>query len=284
VDTQFIYLIRQQVAGLTGQIPSGLGFLLVSVRLIFWCRGLFALVIVGLVVYSRTRARGRTKAMVDVGQELGFTFKGTNPDDETQLLQMPPTLLKVGSRCSNIMTGTAAGLETSIFDFLDSFIAPDASNRNASTVAAFRQNLSLPYFEMGPAPILNRYLQVPGLSTLNLTRTLCAGTYSTDRTKTRYGSYSLPLCSRSCSDCLFKINGKSRGMVPCSSFIDRAQSFAPTKFAHFLTKAPPSPELSSVCPASGSRRRKVVAPRNNQSQCSVRTGALNWRLYFAAFF
>jgi hypothetical protein len=27
-----------------------------------------------------------------------------------------------------------------------------------------------------------------------------------------------------------------------------------------------------------------VAPRNNQSQCSVRTGALNWRLYFAAFF
>jgi hypothetical protein len=161
VDTQFIYLIRQQIAGLTGQTPSGLGFLLVSVRFIFWCWGLFALVIVGLVVYSRTRAQGRTKTMVAVAQELGFTFKGTNPDDETQLLQMAPTLLKGGSRCSNIMTGTAAGLETSIFDFLDSFIARDASNRNASTVAAFRQNLSLPYFEMEPAPILNRYLSNP---------------------------------------------------------------------------------------------------------------------------
>lgn len=154
--------IRHQFALSANHALSGLGSLQPTVRLFYLGFGLFALIIIGAVVFSRDSGGKRSATLAAIAQEIGFTFKGTNRSNEAELLQMAPTLLTGGCRYSNVMTGDIAGIEAIVFDSLNAFENAEPSGAQSHTAAAFRRDISLPYFEMGPVPILNRYLSIPG--------------------------------------------------------------------------------------------------------------------------
>ncbi len=162
MDNLINFSIHHQFALAANLALSGLGSLPPAVRLFYLGFGLFGLIIIGAVVLSRKSGGNRSAALAAIAQEIGFTFKGTNRSNEAELLQMAPTLLTGGSRYSNVMTGDIAGIEAIVFDFLDAINMAESAGKFAHTMAAYRHNAALPFFNLGPVPILNRYFSMPG--------------------------------------------------------------------------------------------------------------------------
>jgi hypothetical protein len=110
-----------------------------DVRLLLYC---FIAVVIATLVFRPVLAWRRTRALSKTAQEFGFPFKAADQGDGAELIQMGPLLvlglLKNSRQYENIMTGTFAGLKTSLFDF------------RAQTVAAYSQDVYFPYFKMGP--------------------------------------------------------------------------------------------------------------------------------------
>ena len=110
-----------------------------DLRLLVYC---FIAVVIATLVFRRVLALRRTRALSKAAQELGFSFKAADRGDGAELIQMGPLLalglLKNSRQYENIMTGTFAGLKTSLFDF------------RVQTVAAYSQGVDFPYFKMGP--------------------------------------------------------------------------------------------------------------------------------------
>ena len=110
----------------------------------------FIVVSIAFVVLMKRLKRKRAQAIVDVAPTIGFLFEGNTWADPSQA--PPPEMAmfqgKHDPRFANIMTGSFAGLRTSIFDY------SYRSGRNAhtQTVVAFTfsRDLALPLFEVVP--------------------------------------------------------------------------------------------------------------------------------------
>jgi len=109
-------------------------------------------------VFRRIRARKRTQALTTAAQAIGFTFQGGDWNHLPEEHQLGTALFSEGRsrRFSNMMTGTAAGLKTSIFDY--SYITASSQNttKHSQTVAAFSGNLCLPLFVLAPKGFTDR--------------------------------------------------------------------------------------------------------------------------------
>jgi hypothetical protein len=114
-------------------------------------------VIVGLIV-SQIQARRRTAALQATAKEMGFIFEGEDWSDQAQSPQLGTVLFERGGggRFKNIMSGTAAGFKTSLFDYSYTVGGGKSSRTYTQTVAAFSQDLSLPLFEMRPEGFVDR--------------------------------------------------------------------------------------------------------------------------------
>ncbi len=108
-----------------------------------------AAIIVGSVLY----AKKRTRELTAVAQQISFRFVGKNWSGPP-LLSKPKTSLlqRTRGRFSNVMTGSAGGLQISLFDYT----YPLGKSSVTQTVAAFSQDQQLPPFALGPENVLDR--------------------------------------------------------------------------------------------------------------------------------
>jgi hypothetical protein len=134
---------------------------------------IFAAVLVAFIaaalIFSSRRARKRRESLQRVAQEIGFDFKGDDwfkaagwnrqPGPKEMGTALFVYLGGTGSRISNVMIGSAAGLEASLFDFSYKSrmqASGTVGNRDTNTIAAFHQNLCLPFFTMHRTDSLDR--------------------------------------------------------------------------------------------------------------------------------
>jgi hypothetical protein len=110
----------------------------------------FVAMVVIVVALAPLDARRRTRAMQAAAGTIGFTFQGDDWIYPTPSPQLGTTLFtRAGGRVANVMTGTAEGLNTSLFDCS----CPSRSSGTggfSQTVGAFSQELWLPLFEVRP--------------------------------------------------------------------------------------------------------------------------------------
>jgi hypothetical protein len=118
----------------------------------------FALIFAVVVIVTRMEARKRAAALQTVAQEMGFQFIGEKWEPKLKGRQIGTALFtgQSGPKFKNIMTGVAAGFETSLFDYSYSINDGESSRTCAQTVAAFTQSLWLPHFELRPEGLLDR--------------------------------------------------------------------------------------------------------------------------------
>jgi hypothetical protein len=88
----------------------------------------------------------------------GFTFEEDDWSDRAQSPQLGTVLFERGGggRFKNILTGTASGFKTSLFDYSYTVGGSKSSRTYTQTVAAFSQDRRLPRFEMRPEGFVDR--------------------------------------------------------------------------------------------------------------------------------
>jgi len=118
----------------------------------------FAAIVAVIVIITRMEARKRATALQTVAQEMGFQFVREKWDPQLKGQQIGTALFTGQStpKFKNVMTGFAAGFETTLFDYSYSIDDGESSRTFAQTVAAFRQDLWLPHFELRPEGLLDR--------------------------------------------------------------------------------------------------------------------------------
>ncbi len=130
--------------------------------LALWIFGAAIVVIIISIIVRQIFAKKRTQALQTTAQEMGFTFEGAEWNDPSHAprLNMPLFDRGSGRQFRNIMTGTAAGLKVSLFDY--SFTTGGGKNSHTwtQTVAAFTQELSLPDFALRPEGFFDRIGEV----------------------------------------------------------------------------------------------------------------------------
>jgi hypothetical protein len=114
--------------------------------------GVLAVVI---FLFQRKQARERALAMQAAAQQIGFNFFG---NDETRAISVWTALFRRGGarRFRNIMNGSAAGFEVSLFDYSYTISTGKSSSTYTQTVAAFIQGLLLPVFDLHREGFLDR--------------------------------------------------------------------------------------------------------------------------------
>jgi hypothetical protein len=120
--------------------------------------GFMIAVIIVVIVVSQIRAQKRTEALTVFAQEIGFAFEGDSWNHQPKAHQIGTPLFGRGSsrRFNNIMTGTASGFKTSLFDYSYMISGGKSSTTYTQTVAAFSQDLWLPIFELRPEGFFDR--------------------------------------------------------------------------------------------------------------------------------
>jgi hypothetical protein len=119
----------------------------------YWFIGIIFVIVVATNASRSVLKRRRTKALAAVAREIGFELREDNWlkvgawNQPPVANQMSTALFLTGMnrRFNNIMTGTAAALQVSLFDYSTS-----GKSASTQTVAAYTQKLSLPFFEMQP--------------------------------------------------------------------------------------------------------------------------------------
>lgn len=116
----------------------------------------------GITLAIRTsikNAKKRTQGMQAFAQENGLDFAG---DDAARATKEPTALFDRGSsrRFRNIMNGKWSGLETSVFDYQYTINTGKSSTTIVQTVAAFVQQLPLPWFQLHPEGFMDRVSEV----------------------------------------------------------------------------------------------------------------------------
>ena len=127
----------------------------------FGISGGIALLVYFLITY---REKKRTAALTTVAQSMGFMFlgeqwNGSALEPQQMLFENSVVFEKGwGQRCKNIMRGTFAGLQASIFDY--SYITGRGRGARTwrQTVFAFSHDLSLPAFDLKPETLMERLL------------------------------------------------------------------------------------------------------------------------------
>lgn len=99
----------------------------------------------------------RTQALMAVAPEIGFQFEGKAWTDNTQAPKLVTALFGRGHsrKFRNVMTGSAAGMRASLFDYSYATGGGKYQHTHRQTVAAYQKSgLNLPAFEMQPAGML----------------------------------------------------------------------------------------------------------------------------------
>ena len=133
------------------------------VLLAFGIAGGIGLLIYLLITY---RDKKRTAALATVAQSMGFMFLGEEWNSSAlgpqQMLFENSVAFAEGwgQKCKNIMRGTFASLDTSIFDY--SYITGRGRGARTwqQTVFAFSHDLSLPAFDLQTENFMNRISDV----------------------------------------------------------------------------------------------------------------------------
>lgn len=119
--------------------------------------GIAALAAVGLLsiwALRRTLSRKRTQALANAAVEMGLTFDG---ETHTPYLQTPLFGKGHTRKFENVMTGDRAGFVVRLFDYSFTVGGGKSQQTYSQTVANFsKTDISLPYFELRPANILDR--------------------------------------------------------------------------------------------------------------------------------
>jgi hypothetical protein len=106
-------------------------------------------VIFGALVFIFTRKQTRKRAleMQAAAQQIGLTFFG---DDQTHAISIRTALFGRGGarRFRNIMNGSYAGFEASLFDYSYTISTGKSSSTVTQTVVAFIQKLPVPVFDL----------------------------------------------------------------------------------------------------------------------------------------
>lgn len=101
------------------------------------------------ILLSMIRNRKRIQNMDAEAQALGFTFTAWNNAASAPKFETP--FFRNGSHSyKNMMTGSYAGMEVQIFDFLQTSGSASNSSTTVQTVAAYTQSVDLPVFALGP--------------------------------------------------------------------------------------------------------------------------------------
>jgi hypothetical protein len=120
---------------------------------------LVACVAMAVWILSSIRAKKRTQALQEVAQQIGFNFADR---DQSGTPQVGTALFSKGSsrRFRNIMNGSFAGFQTSLFDY--SYTTSNGKNSSTwtQTVAVFKQETQMPLFELRPEGFLDRVGEV----------------------------------------------------------------------------------------------------------------------------
>lgn len=113
---------------------------------------------IAFLVFLNVRAKKRTAALAGIAQTIGFNFEGEDWADPSREGWLTTALFQMGSnrRFMNIMTGSFAGLDTSLFDYLFTTGAGKSAHTWNQTVVAFSQDLWLPQFALRAENILDR--------------------------------------------------------------------------------------------------------------------------------
>jgi hypothetical protein len=111
-----------------------------------------------LVVFKSMQGKNRTQALQVLAQQIGFTFKGEVWNNQPKNHRFGTPLFGKGRSpvFENVMVGTSAGLETSLFDYSYTVSSGKSSRTYTQTVAAYSQELWLPEFELRPEGFLDR--------------------------------------------------------------------------------------------------------------------------------
>ena len=126
-------------------------------QFVFWFFAI-GLAFIGVIAALAVRAaRKRTGELAAVAQQIGFSFVGNSwngpvlsPLVKTSLLQ------RTRGKFCNAMTGSAGGLQTSLFDYNYG----QGKSNVTLTLACFSQNVELPPFELRPEGVLDRISDV----------------------------------------------------------------------------------------------------------------------------
>lgn len=122
---------------------------------------IFVAAVVAILAASRIEAQRRTRDMQAAAPEISFTFQGEEWIYPTKRPLLGSVLFsEARGSYFNVMTGTAEGFKTSLFDYSFSSRATQRAGFT-QTVAAFEQELWLPMFEVRPDstsdPVLSAY-------------------------------------------------------------------------------------------------------------------------------
>ena len=120
---------------------------------------LVVMLAITLAIRASASAKRRTAALQAFAQENGLDFAGENP---TRTIDVHTALFDRGSsrRFRNIMNGKWGGLEVSLFDYQYTINTGESLATITQTVAAFVQNVSLPWFELRPEGFMDRVGEV----------------------------------------------------------------------------------------------------------------------------
>jgi len=127
-----------------------------NTNLIVWVVFLgIAVIGVAILLVGRAQASERAQAMQAAAQQIGFNFFG---NDQTRTISVRTALFRRGGarRFRNLMNGSHAGFEVSLFDYSYTISTGRSSSTFTQTVAAFIQGLPLPLFDLHREGFLER--------------------------------------------------------------------------------------------------------------------------------
>jgi hypothetical protein len=114
--------------------------------------GILALT-VAIIAVSILYAKKRTRELAAAAQQIGFRFVGDSWSGPSRSCQSKTSLFqRTRGQFRNVMTGSAAGFQVSLFDY--SYIV--GKSAISQTVAVFSQERQLPPFELRPENVLDR--------------------------------------------------------------------------------------------------------------------------------
>lgn len=125
---------------------------------VYGLAALAAAALLGIWAFRKALSRKRMQELANVATEMSFMFDG-----ETRTPYLQTALFGKGHshKFENVMTGDRAGLIVRLFDY--SFVVSGGKSQQTytQTVANFsKEGVSLPYFEMRPANVLDKVWDV----------------------------------------------------------------------------------------------------------------------------
>ena len=108
----------------------------------------FATAVVSMI-FSVIRMKKRAQALAAEAQSLGLVFTPwVGPESAPRI--STPYLMKDVHAYKNAMSGSYAGLEIQVFDYSHTSGGTSNSTTTVQTVAAYKKNVNLPAFALGP--------------------------------------------------------------------------------------------------------------------------------------